>query len=211
MAKERPMTEVIAADLTKPSVPPLPNLKTVQSNAEEDWPFNKGFSFIHGRMLTSAILDWPALLRRSWEYLEPGGWLELLDVYPPYRAAIPAADNRSTSALINFGYVTDKGWAANGKDWSTTSKHVQRLQDLGFVNIREEKFKWPLGEWAETDVERRIGALTLQNFAGFFKTAALKIVLQDPDLDEREARKLTDDARDDLMGNSVRNRYYLTV
>ena len=48
-------------------------------------------------------------------------------------------------------------------------------------------------------------------FAGFFKTAALKVIMQDPDLDELEARKLTDDARDDLMGNCVRNRYYLTV
>ena len=211
MAKERPMTEVIAVDLTQPSLPDLPNLKTVQLDAEEDWPFKQDFTFIHGRMLTSAIRDWPALIRRSWDHLELGGWLEFKDVYPPYRAAIPAADNPSASPLINFGHVTDKGWTANGKDWSTTSKHVQRLQTLGFVNIREEKFDWPLGEWAETEVERRIGALTLQNFAGFFKTAAFKVLMQDPDLDEQEARRITDEARADLIGNCVRNRYYLTV
>ena len=211
MAKERPTTEVIAADLTQPSLPELPNLKIVQLDAEEDWPFKQEFTFIHGRMLTSAIHDWPALIRRCWDHLEPGGWLEFKDVYPPYRAAVTAADNPSASPLIKYGYIADKGFTANGKDYTTTSKHVERLQALGFVHVREEKFNWPLGEWAETEVERRIGALTLQNFSGFFETAAFKVVMQNPDMDEREARRVIHEAREDLLGNCVQNRYYLTV
>ena len=83
MAKERSTTKVIAADLTQPSLPLLPNLKTVQSNAEEDWPFKQEFTFTYSRMLISAIRDWPALIRRSWDNLEPGGYLEFKDVYYP--------------------------------------------------------------------------------------------------------------------------------
>ena len=211
IAKEQPAAQVVAADLTAPSIPLPPNLTIVKSNAEEDWHFQQQFTFIHGRMLTSAMRDWPSLLRRSWDHLEPGGWLELLDVYPPYRAEISSADNAASSPFIRWGYAADKGWAKNGIDWSTTSKHAQRLQKLGFENIREETFRWPLGEWAETEVERRIGGLTLQNMAGFFKTAALRVIKMDPDIDEDEAQRLKDEAESDLMTNCVVNRYYLTV
>lgn len=130
---------VIAADLSQPflpPLPPLPNLKTVQSNAEEDRPFKQENTFIYGRMLASAIRDWPAFTRRSWDHLEPGGWLELKDVSYLFRAAIPAADNLSESPRIRWGYLSDKGWAANGKDFTTTSKHVQPLQALGFVYVK---------------------------------------------------------------------------
>ena len=211
MAKERPETQVVAADLTPPSIQTPANLTTVMSNAEEDWPFEQKFDFIHGRMLTSAMKDWPSLLSRSWDYLEPGGWLELLDVAPPYRAEIPSADNPISSPYIRWSYIADKGWAKNGIDWSTTSKHFARLQAIGFGNVKEEVFRWPLGEWAETEVERRIGGLTLQNMLGFFRTTALRVLKMDPDLDDNEAQKLKEEAENDLTENCVTNRYYLTV
>ena len=47
MAEERPGTEVIAANLTQPSLPLLLNLKTVQSTAEEDWTFIMKIDFNH--------------------------------------------------------------------------------------------------------------------------------------------------------------------
>ncbi|KAK3169263.1 hypothetical protein OEA41_008646 [Lepraria neglecta] len=210
MANERPETQVVAADLTPPSIKVPSNLTIVESNAEEDWPFQQRFTFIHARMLTSAIHDWPALLQRCWDFLQPGGWLELLEVVSPYRSEIPTADNPS-SPFIKWGYAADEGWASEGLDWTTTSKHVQRLTSLGFMNIHEAQMRWPLGEWADTEVEQRIGAMTLQNFAGFFSTTAQKIITKNPNLDKDEAEILTRNAYNDLVSNCATNRYFLMV
>lgn len=84
IANKFPYSQIIATDLTPPKITPPRNLKIVESDADKQWTFNERFGFIHGRMLTSGIHDWPTLLSRCWEYLEPGGWLELLDVCHPF-------------------------------------------------------------------------------------------------------------------------------
>ncbi len=161
-------------------------------------------------MLTSGIHDWPALLSRCWDHLEPGGWLELLDVCHPFRAEDPASDNAS-SGFIRWGQVAERCWAMKGLDYRTTSKHVQRLRGLGFEDVREEERKWPLGTWSESEHERRIGALTLTNFGTFLAMAGEGIVRQDPGIGAREARDLVTGAQRDLMENCHAKRFYLTM
>ncbi|KAL8909000.1 MAG: hypothetical protein Q9207_000451 [Kuettlingeria erythrocarpa] len=211
MAMENPEAHIVAADLTPPSISMPPNVTVEKWDAEKDWNFQHTFSFIHGRVLIAAIRDWPAILRRSWENLEPLGWLELQEVSVEYCAELMEANDSLSSPWIKWGSVAAKGFTASGIEWDMTSKHVQRLQEFGFENVREERFRWPLGEWAETERERQIGALTLQNFLRYLDTAGVKIVMQDPSVDEQVARKLKDDAYRDLLDNSVAHRYYLTV
>lgn len=99
----------------------------------------------------------------------------------------------------------------NGLDYRTTTKHVERLRGLGFVEVREEERKWPLGTWAESEHERRIGELTLRNFSTFLAMAGEGIVRQDPAIGGEEARDLVADAQRDLMENYHVKRFYLTM
>jgi SAM-dependent methyltransferase len=208
MAAQWPRAQVVATDITLPAITPPANLALVQSNADQAWPFHdRKFSFIHGRMLCAGIHDWPGLLSRCWEHLEPGGWLELLDVCHPFRADNPAADNDS-SAFIRFGDVAEASWKANGLDYRTTLKHEERLRALGFQNIKEIKVRWPIGEWADTDVERRIGAICIQNFTTFIPTAGRAILARHPSLTPQDAEKLIDEALADLRDNSMAKRFY---
>ena len=161
-------------------------------------------------MLASGIHDWPKLLHQCWEFLEPGGWLELLDVSHPFRAGDPAADNE-TSPFVKWGLVAGECWAMNGLDYQATTKHVERLRDIGFTDVHEEERSWPLGEWPDTKHEQQIGALVLKNFSSFLAMAGVQIVSQHPNINAQEAKAMVDDAQRDLVENCCTKRFYLTM
>ena len=210
MAQERPSSQIVAVDLTPPDITTSPNITVLKLDAEKEWGFERKFGYIHGRMLTSGIHDWPTLLSRCWDNLKAGGWVELQDVCHPFRAEDPIADNDS-SKFIKWGQIAERCWAINGLDYRTTTKHVRRLRGLGFVDIHEEEWKWPLGEWSKIEQERRIGALTLNNFTTFLSTAGIDIIAQDPRIDAKTAREIVADAQRDLTENCCTKRYYLNM
>jgi SAM-dependent methyltransferase len=211
MAARWPKAQVVATDITLPAIAPPANLALVQSDADKPWPFHdRKFSFIHGRMLCSGIHDWPGLLGRCWDHLEPAGWLELLDICQPFRADNPAADY-DTSAFVKFSYIAEASWKANGLDYRTALKHEERLLALGFQNVKEARVQWPIGEWGDSDMARRIGALTLQNFTTFLPTGGRTILANHPSLTAQEAEKLVDEAIADLHDNCMTMRFYLNL
>ncbi|MCJ1360080.1 MAG: hypothetical protein MMC33_010083 [Icmadophila ericetorum] len=202
MAKLRPSTQILATDLTPPAIIPSPNVKFVTSDANQPWPFGK-FDFIHGRMLASGIHNWPRFLSQCWQHLEPGGYLELLDIYHPFCADDPAANSHS-SAFIRFGHAAEKSWALSGLDYRACTKHTERLKMLGFVDVKEMQVKWALGEWPTADRERQMGKLTLENFARFLDTAGVHILTHNGVMSEWEARRLVAEVLKDIEDNCLR-------
>ena len=210
IARERPTTHIIATDLTPPTITTPSNVTILKADSEQQWRFDRKFEFIHGRMITSGIHDWPALLSRCWGHLTPGGWLELLDICHPFRAEDLTTDGNS-SGFLKWGQTAERCWAMNGLDYRATAKHVERLRELGFVDVHEKELKWPLGVWSHSEQERQIGALTLENFRTFLATAGIDIITQDPGISAQEAKRLVADAENDLQENCSTRRFYLNM
>jgi SAM-dependent methyltransferase len=213
MARAWPTAQVLATDLVLPKAPPsVSNLTYLKHDADSVWDFEpQSFDFMHGRMLTSGIHDWPALLSKAWAHLAPGGRLELLDVCHPFRAGATQADNPEASPFIRFGHLAQKSWEKSGLDYYATTKHVERMQQLGFVDIAEHVFKWPLGKWAETDQEKKMGELTLGNFSRFLATAGTAILTHQGFMDEDDAKRVVAEAEQDLQQNHEAKQFYLTM
>lgn len=209
IAEAIPTKRIIATDLTPPKVTSLSNVTFMKANAEEDWHFGETFSFIHGRMLASGIQNWPKLLDQCFRNLEPGGWLELLDLCHPFQAENLVAT--SESDFLHWGRTAEKSWALNGLDYRATTKHVARLQELGFENVQEAESRWPLGTWPEEENEKRLGELSLRNFTHFLVMAGTSIICQDPAITEKEAQALVDAALGDLTDNQNKQKFYLTM
>ncbi len=36
-----------------------------------------------------------------------------------------------------------------GKDWHSVSKYKQYMEEMGYVDIVQTKFMWPLGGWVK--------------------------------------------------------------
>lgn len=45
-------------------------------DVEAPWTFNQKFDYVHLRILTGSIKDYPALVAQVYENLVPGGWIE---------------------------------------------------------------------------------------------------------------------------------------
>lgn len=56
---------------------------------------------------------------------------------------------------------------ANGIDLDGTYRHAEQMREVGFVDVRERVFTWPVGRWAGgkggTMEEREIGELLQRN------------------------------------------------
>ena len=209
MARKFPYKDVIAFDLTPPGTSRLSNLSFVKANAEETWRFEKRFGFIHGRMLTSGIHDWPKLLHQCFENLKPGGTLELLDICHPFNTM--SNINEESSEFLRWGRVAERCWFHNGLDYRATNKHTTRLEALGFVDVQETEYKWPLGPWADGDIDKQIGILTLRNTVTFLRLAGKDIITKDSILSDQEAQNLVNAALEDLTEDGLTKKFYLTM
>ncbi|KAF4631489.1 hypothetical protein G7Y89_g6640 [Cudoniella acicularis] len=211
VAAERPSTQVIATDLTLPKTLPPSNVKFLQSDAEQPWPFDQKFGFIHCRMLFSGIHDWPSFLARCREHLAPGGWIELHGPYQPYRADNPAANKAEASSLIKWGYACQESWERSGIDCHTVNHQMDRLRAAGFENIEERRVTWPIGEWGDTERERQIGAITLENLSGFIGLVGVQLMANHSTLTLAQKEELVSGVQKDLSENIHENRYYVAL
>lgn len=46
-------------------------------DATKEWTFHQRFDYIHLRALTMGIADWEKLIDQAYNFLQPGGYLEL--------------------------------------------------------------------------------------------------------------------------------------
>ncbi|KAK1966019.1 methyltransferase domain-containing protein [Colletotrichum sublineola] len=161
-ADDNPASTVIGVDLSpvQPSYVP-PNAYFQLEDIEEDpWTFSQKFDFIHSRMNTGGIRDFPALFRRAYENLNPGGWIEVTD-------STPARSDDGTltedSALFQWCQLLSKGTAALGTPFGAAPMYKEQLREAGFVNVNEVIFKWPTNEWARHPRHKELGTWSYEN------------------------------------------------
>ena len=84
-ADDHPEAQVIGTDLSpiQPHYIP-PNCKFEIDDYNSEWTFSQNFDFIHARGLAGTSKDYPAIVKQAYHALNPGGWLEMIDVYAPF-------------------------------------------------------------------------------------------------------------------------------
>jgi SAM-dependent methyltransferase len=138
-AEQHPGCEVVGSDLTliQPSAAAPPNCSFIKEDAENDeWTYGHRFDYIHMRLVFTCFTDLALVLRKAYDSLEPGGWIEFQDHTPQ----VLSSDGSSAgSAMEKFGQVVTSGLASIGRDATRISTGV--LGDLltaqGFVPDRD--------------------------------------------------------------------------
>lgn len=209
-----PHAEVIATDLVLPQrrddTPP--NVQYVQHNADDlEWDLFKNgqFDFIHARMVTSGIRDWPRFREKCFRHLKPGGALEIIDVSHPLRSDEEAYDSKESSALINFVHVAGESWRQDGLDYRVTSKQTAGLEEVGFEDVEEETYRWPIGSWSEEEREKRIGQLVYGNTEQFLTLGGPHILTNKGFMNKEDADKVISSATEDLAKTKERKYLYM--
>ena len=214
-ATQHPESHVLGLDITPPHPESTPtNCTFVNADAEGDWSFaTESFDFIFGRALAGFIRDWPRFMKRCLQHLKPGGWLELNDARQIRFFAEDACGDADSAMLKWSRVVLEESSRKNGIDIDK-SEHAQKLRDVGFMDVRERVWKWPVGtNGASTEKEKALGALMSQNLlvliGGITATAVEHGAL--PGMSEQDALDLAEEAKRDVMENADRRGYYLLL
>jgi hypothetical protein len=137
-----------------------PNVEFLVEDAEDDW-IGAPYDYIHIRMLSGAIKDWPALLAKAFNHLNPGGWIEVTEfevLVHSYNNTLDRApiiqkwQKGLKEAAAKFGRRMDV--AVHLKEWIT---------EANFADVVEHKATVPTGTWPEDKDMKILGTYQLMN------------------------------------------------
>jgi hypothetical protein len=113
-----------------------PNCTFEVDDFEDEWLYQTGFDFIHGRELEGCIADRDRLLKQAFKHIVPNGYIELQGVDARLESddgTIEQAPNAQLwmknlrEACTKFGKPAD-----GGSEWKA------RLSKAGFVDVHQE-------------------------------------------------------------------------
>ena len=157
LGEEYPGATIVGNDLS-PIQPPWvpPNVKFIVDDVEEDWIEPIQYDYIHCRYMAGSIKDWPRLFKQIFQNLKPGGWVEFQEsantIYSedgsvkPDNPLVRMMDGL-TQACDKIGRMMDP--APHFKEWALAT---------GFTNVKDERFKLPIGGWPKDKRLKEIGS-----------------------------------------------------
>ncbi|KAN0121973.1 TAM domain methyltransferase [Hyaloscypha variabilis] len=166
MADEYPSAEIIGNDLSpiQPSWVP-PNVKFIVDDVEEPWADPLPFDFIQCRYMAGSIKDWHGHVKRIFDHLKPGGWVELSE----YDIILKSQDNtipkdyKPQEMLLFLNTACEKV----GRPLGLGPKLKGWVEEAGFVNVGHGIVPLPLGIWPKDKTLKAMGAfMTLQYTEG---------------------------------------------
>jgi hypothetical protein len=122
-----------------------PNVKFyIEDATSPDWG-DKPFSYIHTRMLLGCFADFKEIIQRSFDYLEPGGWMESVEL----DTKLFCSDGTVTqdNPLLEWGRLQSEATNYIGRPVRIANKLNKWYQDCGFTEVREEVYNLPINPW----------------------------------------------------------------
>lgn len=142
-AKLHPESTVVGTDLSliQPTDNVPPNVSFVKEDSERDeWVFPEPFDFVYLRFVLSCFDDHRVVMRKAFESLNPGGWIELLD--PTFELLCTDGTTEGTGIKRWSDLILQSGPVV-GRDFLVAKNYKQWLLDLGFVDVVEEVLPVP--------------------------------------------------------------------
>ncbi|KAL2112294.1 hypothetical protein VUR80DRAFT_7981 [Thermomyces stellatus] len=154
-ADTHPEAEVIGVDLSpiQPSTVP-PNCTFEVDDLEKDWTWAKPFDLILSRVMAGSFSDYEDYIKKAYDALEPGGYLELQDIHAPFSCDDDTMAGTQTEQLGNLFLEAS---LALGRPLNVAPTYKDIMKKVGFVDIVEKPLKWPLGIWPKDKHFKEVG------------------------------------------------------
>lgn len=157
-----PECQVLGVDLSpiQPTFVPQ-NCKFEIDDYESEWTYKEKFDLIHGRLMVTSMGDPPALFRKAYENLAPGGWFEIQELYMPILCDDGTMPKDSAFQKWNdlFGEAVSK----MGRNFSWATEYKKWMEEAGFVNVQQLNFKLPINTWPKNKALKELGKWNLIN------------------------------------------------
>ncbi|EKJ68620.1 hypothetical protein FPSE_11196 [Fusarium pseudograminearum CS3096] len=166
---------VIGVDLSPVQSSFVPaNVQFELDDIDEDWTYSEPFDFIHSRFMNFSVQNWKSYLTKIYENLTPGGYVELQDV-----DVIMGSDDgtlKPDTTMYKWCQLLDEAAGTFNRSFERTTNFKTLLQEVGFVEVVETRYKWPtngwprdkkykeLGHWNNANASLALEALTMAPF-----------------------------------------------
>ncbi|WDK17124.1 methyltransferase domain-containing protein [Colletotrichum graminicola] len=195
-----PTTEGVDLSPIQPAFVP-PNVTFYIDDVEDDWTYSYKFDFIFGRMLTGSIADWPRFIHQSYEFLEPGGWIELSDIL---------LDLQSDDGTVGPDCAAQT-WAKHMLEAAAIWKrpldsckfYKEQLAEAGFVNITEKIYKWPTNPWPRDPKFKELGMWTYEDLGQGLSGLSLALFTRALGWSKEQLEVFLVDVRKDMKDRSI--------
>ncbi|CAI7639914.1 unnamed protein product [Penicillium bialowiezense] len=155
-----PETTVRGVDLFPPPIDWLPpNCIMEVDDVLKEWTWRQSFDLIHLRQMVGAFTpkEWDSVFEQCYKNLKPGGWIEQLEVDPHIictDGSLPA-----NSSTVQFAEAIINAAKQANQPIDTVDTMRGRMTKLGFVDIHEKKYNWPMGPWPRDPLLKEAGRL----------------------------------------------------
>ncbi|KAG0646045.1 putative methyltransferase tdiE [Hyphodiscus hymeniophilus] len=195
-AEQFPAAVIKGTDLSpiQPDYVP-PNLHFEVDDAEDPWVYSHKFDYIHGRMLVTCFQSHQAVFKSAFDYLRPGGYIELQDASFPFMGA----DQKwQGTAFQRWWRMLMDASRALGKDWNRVGRYKGYLEEVGFVDVVERKFPCPIGPWARGEKNKILGVWARANMLQSLGGLSMAILTRGLGMTAQEIELLLVDVRKDI-------------
>ncbi|KAH8688826.1 S-adenosyl-L-methionine-dependent methyltransferase [Talaromyces proteolyticus] len=159
-ADENPEAQVVGIDLSliQPGCAP-PNCRFYVDDVESGWTYESKFDYVHGRAMAGSIKDWDSLLEQAYENLNDGGVIELQEYESVYKSDDDTVTR--TPAISLWQQKLNEAAEAINQPMNLAQTLKDRLERAGFVDVRDDAYKIPVGPWPKDRRLKEIGYMLL--------------------------------------------------
>lgn len=113
-------------------------------------------------MLLGCFTDFGDIIKKSFHYLKPGGWMESQEPSPT-----PVCDDGTMPtdwAFLEWTTALDDAAIRAGRPLRIGSKLKKWYEAAGFVDVQEKIFKLPMNEWPRDRHLKMLGKISEDNW-----------------------------------------------
>lgn len=128
----------------------------IDDAAEEDWLIAANtYDYIHTRLLLGCFEDFRDVIRKSFQTLRPGGWMESQELMH----TIYCDDGTMAPdwPFLEWTKKIDDACMHVGRPVRIANKLKRWYEQAGFVDVHEEVFKVPLNPWPKDPQLKLLG------------------------------------------------------
>jgi hypothetical protein len=112
-------------------------------------------------------------LRKAFNALTPGGYLEMADGFFPMKYL---GDPPVDSDLYKWNELVTEGARRSGRAWTNTPHYAQWMREIGFEEVVEKNFYWPTSPWARGEYMKRVAAYFQEDMLNGLEGISMKVL-----------------------------------
>ncbi|KAJ5350321.1 hypothetical protein N7541_008048 [Penicillium brevicompactum] len=162
-----PAATVRGVDLFPPPVTWMPpNCVLEVDNALQEWTWREQFDLIHMRIMIGSFdpREWNQIYKKIFELMYPS---EITTQFIPLNYNTLECDDGTLpkeSVLSSWGPTIFGCGEAAGRECDTIDTMAETIRKVGFVNVHEKSYKWPIGAWPRDRKYKEAGTVNFQHW-----------------------------------------------